>query len=71
MTHAILATPFAPALDPATAAALRRGVAVAARVTAFAAGSAAAAALVWLLLAGPGLVSDRASTVPARHAALR
>lgn len=71
MSHASLATPFAPAMDPALTAALRRAATAAARATAWALGSFTAAALAWLLLAGPGFMSDRASTGPARHIVAR
>ena len=41
------------------------------RILAACAQAAGFAALLWLLAAGPGLLSDQASTVPAHRAALR
>ena len=74
MSHASIVIPYLPALDPDLAASVRRaawaGVRAGVRATAFVAGSVAAAALVWLVLAGPGFVSDHASTVP-HHTRLR
>lgn len=71
MSHASLVPLFAPALDLPGLAAVRRAAGVAGRLAAFAAAGVAAAALVWLLLAGPGFGFDHTSTVPVRHAAPR
>ena len=67
MSHAGLALSFAPTV-PAAGPALRQAALVMGRAVGFALSCAAAAAFLWLVLAGPGLVSDHASTVAGRHA---
>lgn len=67
MAHASLAAPFAPLLDQATLDAAWNTARRATRLAGRLAACAGAAALMWLILAGPGFVSDHASTAP-RHA---
>lgn len=67
MDHASLALPFAPVF-PTVSPAARRTVLLVARATWAAVSCVLAAALMWLVLAGPGVMSDHASTVAGRHA---
>ena len=76
MPYASLALQFAPTSNPAVGVALQRpavGVALqrallaTGRAAGFATTCAAAAAFTWLVLAGPGVMSDHASTVAGRH----
>ncbi len=57
MTTATLTAPILPYLDPDTVDAIRRATRRALTLAAFALQSIAAAALVWLLLAAPGLLA--------------
>lgn len=66
MSHASLAHPFAPVF-PTISPAGRHTLRAMARTLGFAMGCTAAAALMWLVLAGPGLVADHASTAVSRH----
>ena len=67
MSHANPALSFAPALDPALLAAVQHRAFVTARVAGFLMACAAAASLMWLILAGPGFTTGHASTTTPRH----
>lgn len=70
MPTASLVLPFTPLLDVDTIETLRRRAMRAGQGLAYAASSVAMAAFLWLLLAGPGFITDGASTTAhsgARH----
>ena len=64
MSYASLADVAPLSFDIPAMPALNRGVRRAVRMGAFLCQSLAFAGVVWLVLAGPGLVSDRHSTTP-------
>ena len=66
MTTASLVLPFAALLDDGVVAAFCRRAVQVGRGVGYAASSVAMAAFLWLLLAGPGFMTDHASTSASR-----